>query len=181
MSIKLQFTNQDWDRISKDWSAWWAGELERPLSVIEVWDSPYGEPPAERRQFANWFPLDTPVDVLLDQYQRHLESRLFLGDAWPKWWPNFGPGIGAGYLGAQVLAAEDTVWYEPAERLNIGEIRPVFDPENVWWQRTLDLTRGAVDRWGDQVCVGFTDLGGNLDILVSLHTTQRLATESTLR
>ncbi len=177
MSNKLRFTDQDWERRLRDWNAWWAGELERPLSVVEAWDSPYGDPPAERRQFVTHLPDDTPVDTLLDHYERQLESKLFLGDAWPKWWPNFGPGIGAGFLGAHVLTAADTVWFEPTEKKHIRDIHLTYDPDNFWWQRTQALTRGAVERWGDQVCVGFTDLGGNLDILASLHTTQKLATD----
>jgi methanogenic corrinoid protein MtbC1 len=123
------------------------------------------------------FPNDTPVDILLDHYQIQLESKLFLGDAWPKWWPNIGPGIGAGFLGAQVLTAEDTVWFEPTVQKNIQDIRLAYDGDNYWWQRIQALTQAAVERWGDRVCVGFTDIGGNLDILASLHTTQKLATD----
>ena len=31
----LQFSDQDWERIALDWQAWWAGELDRPLVMIE--------------------------------------------------------------------------------------------------------------------------------------------------
>jgi 5-methyltetrahydrofolate--homocysteine methyltransferase len=37
-----------------------------------------------------------------------------------------------------------------------------------------ELTRTAVSRWGDRVCVAHTDLGGNLDIIASLRTTEGL-------
>jgi 5-methyltetrahydrofolate--homocysteine methyltransferase len=37
-----------------------------------------------------------------------------------------------------------------------------------------ELTRAAVKRWGDRIAVGHTDLGGNLDILASLRTTEQL-------
>ena len=58
--------------------------------------------------------------------------------------------------------------------LEISELRPTYDPDNVWWKRVKDLTAAAVTRWGDRVVVGHTDLGGNLDILASLRTTERL-------
>jgi 5-methyltetrahydrofolate--homocysteine methyltransferase len=45
---------------------------------------------------------------------------------------------------------------------------------NVWWKRVRDLTQGMVERWGGNVAVGHTDLGGNLDILASLRTTEGL-------
>ena len=169
MNIRLQFTEKDWGRIEQDWAAWWAGELERPLVIIETID-----------QFDIWasdFPLETPVDEVLDHFQARLEAARFYGDAWPKWWPNFGPGIVAGFLGAQVHCVPGTVWFSPypdREPANIEDIHPVYDTDNAWWRRVVELTRAAVARWGDRVCVGFTDLGGNLDILASLRGTQEL-------
>jgi hypothetical protein len=31
MPIDIRFTEEDWERIERDWNAWWAGELDRPL------------------------------------------------------------------------------------------------------------------------------------------------------
>jgi 5-methyltetrahydrofolate--homocysteine methyltransferase len=36
------------------------------------------------------------------------------------------------------------------------------------------ITRVAVERWGEQLSIGFSDLGGNLDILAHLRGTQQL-------
>ena len=36
------------------------------------------------------------------------------------------------------------------------------------------MTRAAVERWGDQLSIGFTDLSGNLDILAHLRGNQQL-------
>ena len=169
MGIRLQFTEKDWERIERDWTAWWAGNLERPLVIVETID-----------QFDVWasdFPPETPVDEVLDHFQARLEATRFYSDAWPKWWPNFGPGIVAGFLGAQVHCVPGTVWFSPhpeREPVNIEDIHPVYDADNVWWRRVVELTRAAVERWGERVCVGFTDLGGNLDILASLRGTQEL-------
>jgi len=49
-----------------------------------------------------------------------------------------------------------------------------YNPLNLWWQRVINVTRTALERWGAQVSIGFTDLGGNLDILSSLHGAQQL-------
>ena len=35
MTHALQFTEQDWERIDRDWTAWWVGDLDRPLVMIE--------------------------------------------------------------------------------------------------------------------------------------------------
>ncbi|NOZ29857.1 MAG: hypothetical protein GXP39_17655 [Chloroflexi bacterium] len=174
MSIQVHFTQEDWERVERDWSAWWAGELDRPLVIIEGVESPGDAPLPEVHHFTSNYPLDMPADQVLDLYQTHLEARRFYGDAWPKWWPNFGPGILAGFLGSRVHSTTETVWFERTDPLPLDEIRIRYDPDNVWWRRVRELTRLAVERWGDQVSVAHTDLGGNLDVLASLRTTQQL-------
>ncbi len=168
MSINVRFSAEDWERIERDWSAWWAGELDRALVVIET------PRPTSALEFTTRYPLDVPVDDVLDDYQAQLEAKRFYGDAWPKWWPNFGPGFVAGFVGARVHPAAETVWFEPPDAGPISDLKPAFQPDNVWWIRVRDLTRRAVERWGNHVCVGHTDLGGNLDILASLRTTEQL-------
>lgn len=180
MTIDLRFTERDWERVARDWTAWWAGELPRPLVVIEELKLPphiavsnihnLGDP-------ASVFPLDMPVDAVLDYYQPRLEAKRFYGDAFPKWFPNFGPGIGAGFLGARVHSTAETVWFEPTAPGDIANLQINYDADNVWWRRVRELTRRAVERWGDRVAIAFTDLGGNLDILASLRGTQELLME----
>ena len=91
-----------------------------------------------------------------------------------KWNLNLGAGIAAAYLGANLEYESATIWFKPPRELSLAEIQPRYNADNIWWQRTLSLTRRAVQRWGDQVCVGLADLGGNLDIFASLHNTQQL-------
>jgi 5-methyltetrahydrofolate--homocysteine methyltransferase len=171
MSINLNYTEEDWERIGRDWNRWWAGELDRPMVVIEnpfVFSIP--------TQMTREFLLERPVDEVLDEHQMMLEARQFFVDAWPRWWPNFGPGIIAGFLGADVhcTAETATVWFAADDCPPIDKLHLTYDGDNIWWTRILDLTRGAVERWGDKVCVAHTDLGGNLDILASFRTTEQL-------
>ena len=177
MSIKLHFTEQDWERITRDWTLWWAGELERPLVMIEGIHTPLEVDLPEAHEYTSNFPMDMPADEVIDRYQAHLEVRRFYGDAWPRWWLNFGPGIVAGFLGARAHPVLNTVWFEPATQVNIEDLHLAYDADNIWWRRTLDLTRTAAERWKGWVTVGYTDLGGNLDILASLRTTQQLLLE----
>ena len=181
MGIEVKFTERDWERIERDWSAWWAGDLNRALVWLEGLDLPAGETRAtipnlayETEYSASNFPLEMPIQEVIDQFQAGLEVRRFYGDAFPKWWPKLGAGIMAGFLGAKVDCRPDTVWFGPTERRSIEDLHMTYDPENFWWQRVLDLTRTAVECWGDRVCVGHTDLGWNLDILASLRTAEQL-------
>jgi hypothetical protein len=175
VNVQVQFHDEDWARVEAAWTAWWAGELDRPLVMIEgleplpgvTFETPWGV-------LASSFPLNQPADEVLDYYQIRLEAMRYCGDAWPKWWPNFGPGIAAGFLGARVNTEKDTTWFEPVQEVPIADLDLALDPENAWWQRVRELTCHALERWGNRICVGFTDLGGNLDILASLLTTERL-------
>lgn len=171
MTIHVRFNDQDWERIARDWNAWWQGDLERPLVVLETIDP---IPPHDWSQFSK-FGLDTPVDAILDNWQEILEAGHWHGDAYPKWWVNFGPGVMAAFLGSPVSWTPDTTWFwELPGVQSLAEIQPRYDEHNPWWRRILAVTRAAVERWGDRVLVGTTDLGGNLDILASLRGAEKL-------
>jgi hypothetical protein len=171
MSINIRFTDKDWQRIEHDWNLWWAGELERPLLTLEVTEP---DPSHDWSHLTKWG-LETPVDQVLDNAQRILEATHWLGDAYPKWWVNYGPGTMAAFLGSPVRYTPDTTWFGPLPGTNsLADIHPVYDPNNPWWQRVVQMTFRAVERWGDQVVVGTTDIGGNLDILASLRGSEQL-------
>jgi hypothetical protein len=138
------FAERDRDRIEDDWSAWWAGELERPLVIIEDYVPPPGVPvsdPVDWYHVLPWrFPMGTPADRVLDDYERFLSARRYYGDALPRWWPNFGPGIAAGFLGCDVHVELDTVWFTPVEETDIGDLHLTYDAENTWWRWVKELT-----------------------------------------
>ncbi len=174
MTINISFNEDDWDRINRDWTAWWNHELPRPLVLIYDRVRPAGRrlPPLE--PFLANYPLTMAADDILDRVQAHLEATRYYGDAWPKWWINFGPGIVAGFIGARVHAVPNTVWFEPAGRQDITDVRPVYDENNVWWRRIREMTEAGARRFGRAVSLSHTDLGGNLDIVASLRGTEQL-------
>ena len=122
-------------------------------------------------------PVAMPPDEVLDRYERELAAMRWYGDAWPKWWPNYGAGVGAAFLGAELHTAPETetVWFLAAAPAAIADLQPSFDPQNRWRRRVYDLTARAIARWGERMTVGYTDdIGGNLDILASLLGIQEL-------
>jgi len=173
MSINLNFTEEDWERIEQEWTAWWAGEIDRPMVVMETFNPlVFGT----KKIFSREWMLEKPVDEILDIFQERFENAFYYGDAWPKFFYNHGPGMGAGFLGANVhsMPEQHTIWFDAPEQVPLEELHLLYDPDNIWWRRVLDLTRGAVERWGNRVAVAHTDIGGNLDILASFRTTNQL-------
>ncbi len=172
MPNMLQFTPADWLRIERDWKAWWAGELARPLVVIEA-HAP-GPDWASYSEFVTRFPPETPIAQVLDYFEPYLASTHLYGDAFPRWWPNCGPGVAAAFLGSDLEFAAGTTWFKPLNLKSLADLQPVFQPDNFWWQRVQMLTQSAVERWGGRIVIGHTDLGGTLDILASLRGSQAL-------
>jgi len=171
MKPALKFSEQDWQDLSQNWMAWWTGELERPLVMIA---SPTPRRSSQELKFD--FLLQKPIDDVLNYYENRLANTVLLGDAGPRWFPFYGAGVAAAFLGAELLCTpeEGTIWFEPSQALESYDLTALYNRNNIWWQRIQQLTQAAVDRWDDRVCVGFTDLGGNLDILASLRGSQEL-------
>lgn len=174
MTNYREFTAADWQRIERDWSAWWRGELARPMVVLEVHEPRRDIDWRTFDGFVTQFSPDVPVDGVLDYFQLSLDALHYFGDAFPKWWVNGGAGIVAAFLGARIEHQNGTTWFHELGVSSLTEINPAFDADNVWWQRIQAMTRTAVERWGADVTIGMTDLGGNLDILASLRGTQQL-------
>jgi hypothetical protein len=171
------FTDNDWIEIQNTWHAWWEGRLNRPIITIEANEDVCGPSFLSSERHLTQYGLTTPAEIILDDIEPSLYQTHWMGDAFPRWWPNFGAGFLAGCLGSPVRFANDTTWFYPIEKLDFEKFKVELDRADPWYQRLLDITKLAVERWGNQVTIGFTDLGGNLDILASLRSSQQLLTD----
>jgi hypothetical protein len=174
MSLNLHFHDSRWETITLNWSAWWAGELDRALVVLECIEPKDDVTPHYASTFLGNYASKIPVEELLDLFTPRLQATHYLGDAYPRFWPNFGPGIAAAFAGAILNAVPDTTWFTPGESGEISKLHVSMRVDNPWWQRVKTVTQTSVERWGDQLSIGFTDLGGNLDILAHLRGSQQL-------
>jgi hypothetical protein len=173
MDIKLNFDEDRWLTVQKDWSAWWAGETGRPMIILPTLDTMIYTDPGE---FTTEFLLHKPAADLVRYYQDRIGGAQYYGDAYPNWVPNFGPGIVSGFLGGPVHPSSEqkTVWFQVDSPRPYSELHFRYDPDNAWWRRVLELTDLAVNTWKGRIAVCHTDLGGVVDILASHRTTQQL-------
>ena len=128
---KIHFTEQDWQRVRHDTDAWWAGELDRPLvylAVTRLAELTNINPPL----YSYWsnYPLEMPASEIVDRFDPVFSATHFYGDAFPWWWLNFGPGIAAGFLGADVHSVyepSETVWFSYPEKIQLKDLHLAYD------------------------------------------------------
>jgi hypothetical protein len=169
----MNFDERRWQKTRSDWAAWWAGELDRPMVILPTVDTMIY---SDSSEFTKEFLLERPADEVVSYFQERIAGAQFYGDSFPNWLPNFGPGIASGFLGGPVNPSPQnkTVWFHAEHPIPHDQLHFSVDDSNIWWSRVRELTNMAVRRWGNQLAVGHTDLGGIMDILVSFRTTQQL-------
>ena len=170
--MKVGFSRAQWQRIREDYTAWWAGELDRALVI------PLVEPiPSEYANLSlfmpNW-PQDWSDDQVVETVLGIVAAQPLYGDAFPLHFLNFGAGVAAAFTGASLHAAPETIWFNPPARHELSDLAIHLNRDNKWWQRIRHLTQLLAERIGDRVQISYTDIGGNLDILASLRGTENL-------
>lgn len=163
----IDFAPTRWDRVRETYRKFWAHELKRPILPLTFASRNPGRPEPELRRasFASWYGQDVPPEAIIDCWDYHLSRLEFHGDAFPYMWLNFGPGVLAAFLGAQVHARENTTWFHPETKREVGDYEFSLDQNNFWLRRIMALAKAAGELWKGTVQVGMTDLGGTLDVL----------------
>jgi hypothetical protein len=170
--MNIRFDERDWDRLDRNWTAFWQGELTRPLVLLSCADPAAASVP-HKREFLPQYGLQVSAEEIIAIETADLERKYFIGDSFPKFWLNFGPGSIAAYLGADVQVAEHTVWFQPLDT-TLPEWSLSVDRGNVWFRRVHEILDTALRAWQGAVQVGFSDMGGNLDLVAALRGSQPL-------
>jgi 5-methyltetrahydrofolate--homocysteine methyltransferase len=174
--MPIDFDANRWSKIKEDYFRWWKGELKRPIIHITLTGCKPGreEPEYPLKGFTSFYGKEVSAEKIIDSWDYALSSQKFIGDGFPSIWPNFGPGVAASFLGAELKNGYDTVWFHPREESEIKELKFEYDPKNVWLNRIKEISKAAIQRWQGLVQVGMTDLGGNLDILSAFRPGEKL-------
>ncbi len=165
---------EDWGEARARIEAWWRGEvLDRALIQVTAPRPGEGRVPPPRDLEQQW--LDP--DYVVAAAEEHMRLTYYGGEALPIFYPNLGPEVFAGYLGADLEFSESTSWSVPILRRwdDLSRIR--FERSNRWWQLTLRLLETAGQALGGSCLLGLTDLHSGGDLVAALRDPQVLATD----
>lgn len=166
--MSIHFSKERWSETEKNYSAWWKGELGRPLFKVTVkhaFEPEREKPPVPLLSQKTCHDFQYSAEELIDALDYELSQSEFLGDAFP--FVNmaaFGPGSLAGFCGARMDNSTGSVWYFPEERKEIQDIHIQYDRENKWVKRIKDIYRAGQKKWGGMVLMSMPDLGGPQDV-----------------
>ena len=174
--MSIDFDSTRWDTIKQRSNLLWQGKLDGPLIQMRVGGHNPGrpEPTLPNQAFTAFYDSDITAQQIVDRWDYNLSCLEYLGDGFPAVWPNFGPGVLSAMIGSKLECAEDTVWFYPEEQKPLSELKLSLSEDNKWVKRISDIMRTAVDYWQGNVQVGMTDLGGNIDVLVSFRPGEQL-------
>jgi 5-methyltetrahydrofolate--homocysteine methyltransferase len=176
--MELAFSAQRWETVKRNYRAWWAGKLQRPLIHVTVggYEAKRAKPDIPWHWFQSWYELSVPAEKIVDWYEYNLETTRFPGDSFPHVNPYFGPGVAAAFMGAKVVNTRETgtTWFEPRQSLAAMDLRLKHDPQSPWWPRVRDLAAAAAKRFQGMVQIDMTDLGGNLDLVATFRPGEEL-------
>lgn len=166
--MRIHFSKERWLETEKNYSAWWKGNLDRPLFKVTVkhaFEPDREKPPVPLLSQKTCHDFQYSAEEIIDALDYELSQSEFLGDAFP--FVNmaaFGPGSLAGFCGARMDNSTGSVWYFPEERKEIQDIHIQYDKDNKWVRRIKEIYRAGQERWGGMVLMSMPDLGGIQDV-----------------
>ena len=164
-AMNIEFDEKRWEKTKRNYRQWWAGELKRPLIAASLSGRTptCSKPAGPWHDFNSYYGADASAEHIVDWHQYHLESAYWLGDGFPSTWANYGPGVIAAFLGAQVANGSDeapTTWFHPQELKEAKDLHLKLIPDNPWYRMVQNVYRVAQERFQGMVQLGMTDLGG---------------------
>lgn len=168
----------DWDEARRHFVAWWNGQsLGRPALALCAPRNPPMPFPA-LAPYPGKDPRSYTLDAerRLDEQEAWIATRVFVGEMFPKFTLDLGPGSLALYLGSEPGFSWDTVWFEPCLPREDPEqaVLSEFDTDNRWWRTHLEMLRCGADRARGKALMTVPDLVEGIDILASLRDPQTL-------
>ena len=178
--MPIDFPPARWARVKENNRLWRERKLGRPLVQWTLHGADPGrpEPPYPRNcRISAFYNKDAGMERMLDRWDYDLSCQKFLGDAFPTFSVDFGPGVMAEALGGRVEPNTDGhIWFYPGafEGVALRDMRFEYREDSFWFQRLLAICRAATTRFADQAQVIVWGLTSTVDVLATLRTTEAL-------
>jgi hypothetical protein len=167
-------TSIDFENLQARFDAYWRREsLGRPLVAITCPMDDRREPdfPVPDTVEGRW----TDIEYQCDHAQWEARNTVYLGDAFPMFWPNVGPDSFTAYLGADLQFLDDQTSWVRAFVDDLADYTPTFDRSNRWWQHMCDLLDALCEVAAGKFLIGIPDLHGGGDSLAAVRHPDKLA------
>ena len=166
---------EDIDEAKERMKAWWDHEIiDRPCIAYYLLSDSKN---LNMNHLFEYFGMPWYLAQNWDKFEKYLSiieeifgSISFGGEAIPRLFPNYGPGIMASVFGITPKFQSGTVWFH--KDTSLEEIVPLLErvelnKNNPWYTRLLNITEYVARRAGNEYSIALTDLGGVMDILSS--------------
>lgn len=175
--MPVRYDDFDWTATREAHRAFWAGDLGRPLLLL----SGRVKGPHVRRNQQRYIPAygDLPIADIVDIAHENLRTTWYAGDGYPEVFTNYGAGSVAAYVGLADADYSETggVWFRAATDVELRDLHVEPRMDTHWLVHTDAYMRAMVERLGPRTQITLPDLGGMLDILASIRTTEHLLTD----
>lgn len=158
---------------------WWNGESN--LIYIDISDAyePDRTASVPTINQSNCADFRYSPEEIIDAYDIALSQHEYLGAAYPHiGFESYGPGVLSAFCGGTLDNSSGAVWFFPPKWFTgdtpLSELHVKYDPENKWAKRIKDIYRAGIKKWNGIVIMGMPDLGGVMDVLAALVTSERL-------
>ncbi len=162
----------DLNEAKKYWSAFWAGEIiDRPAISLKVAPGPDAPPHP-----AGLILQDDPL-IAVRQFGEWAAHVKWLAEAVPFFHLNYGPDQFAAWLGARLEYSPDsggTTWSVPFIRDWDLDGAEIDHPHGQWWDRAVEVYRGAGEIADGRFLIGVPDAHSNMDALSALRGPQAM-------
>ncbi len=167
---------KNWEATQKKWTSYWTQENKgRPLMYVVAKKEEAIDPLRE----AKLAPKDMEdqymnAERIVERFRYYAKTHEFMAESFPNLSLDFGPGSMAGYVGCEIVFHEDTVWFEHFVN-DWNEAKDiVYDPENEWFKKHIQLFEDVKALVGDEFLIGIPDIMENIDVLASMRGVQDL-------
>lgn len=168
---------EDWEKSKERFNAFWNGEvLDRCCFAVTAPRNKPVDTGTEYRKAESLAQKWLDPVYRLKEAMHYFSHTYFGGEAFPLFWNNFGPGVGATFMGAGFKLAENTIWFDVKPIIDDWTSMPeiTFNQNSEMWKTVWNMTEMSCNEAMDNYLVGVTDIGGNFDIAVSLRGNDKL-------